>query len=108
MTAITDAQYAAMRTWVGTEPTDDELQDRYDRLGNFDKVVLEALEYKLALLSEQPASLTVPGLSISVGQNMTMLEAAIKRFRSSGGLGLDTESAGLGFSVVQITRPDYR
>lgn len=92
-----------IRSWVGDEPTTVELQEIYDETGDYDQVVRRTLRRKLALLTESPASLSVPGLSISNGQNIISLEGLLKRFDNEGGTGLvDGESTGTVLGVVAV------
>lgn len=58
--AITDAELAAIRGWVGSEPDDADLGVRWDRLGGVYSVSLEVLRGRLADAVERSA-LTVEG-----------------------------------------------
>jgi hypothetical protein len=98
---LTDEDIAAIKSWVGSEWSTSDIEDRFDRLGNFDEVVLEILNQQIADLSAQPSSFSVPGLSVSQGQNMITLSETIKRFRGAGGL------AGGGTRFIKAFRPDY-
>ena len=85
-------QIAVVRSWVGSEPSTTELQRYYARTASADAVVREVLRTRLVELTQEPASISVPGLSISNGQNIISLEALLKRFDQEGGTGLDTGS----------------
>jgi TolA-binding protein len=100
-TVLTDEDYAAIHVWVGSEWSESDMDDRFDRLQDVDEVVLEILNQQIADLSASPSSVSFPGLSISNGQNMLSLQETLKRFRAQGG---GTSS------LVQfrpIFRPDY-
>jgi hypothetical protein len=101
MAVLTDDDIAAIHAWVGSEWSDSDIEDRFDRLEDVDEVILEILNQQIADLAAQPSSFSVPGLSISNGQNMLSLEATLKRFRGQGGL------AGGAVRFIQMTRPDY-
>lgn len=77
-----------MRSWVGTQPTDADLNLRYDALGDVDEVIEEVLREQLALLREEPASVSLPsGLSRSNGENIKSLQAAIDELQKEGASG---------------------
>jgi hypothetical protein len=103
--ALTDDQFATIRSWVGEGPTEDQIEEAYLRNGSYDGAVLELLRVQESALLAQPSSLTVPGLSISNGQNLISLEALMRRLRAEG-TGLDKVSSGTG--TYKIVRPDYR
>jgi hypothetical protein len=90
---LTDEDIAAIKSWVGSEWSTSDIEDRFDRL--------EILNQQIADLSAQPSSFSVPGLSVSQGQNMITLSETIKRFRGAGGL------AGGGTRFIKAFRPDY-
>lgn len=101
MAALTDEDIAAIKSWVGSEWSDSDIEDRFDRLEDVDEVVLEILNQQIADLSAQPSSFSVPGLSITQGQNMITLSETIKRFRGHGGL------SGGATRFIRAFRPDY-
>lgn len=103
--AITDDAIAVIRSWVGSTWDEDDISDRFDRLGSYDATVLEILNQQMADLELQPASFSVPGLSISNGQNMVSLGETIKRFRASS-TGLDTDTI-KAVRFVPSVRPDH-
>lgn len=93
-----------IRVWVGDSLPTTYLEDLYDSLSpnsSWDSVVVHALQREIALASEQPASFSVPGLSLSWGQQVMYLQDTLKRFMDSGGMGLDPEgTAPLGGVLV--------
>ena len=105
--ALTADELTAIRAWVGNEPTDAELNERYDRLESLDAVVEETLEAKLALLLEQPSSVSLPsGLSVTITQNMTEMRQTLKRFKNT--TSLDDPIAGDIPGVSKLHRADRR
>jgi hypothetical protein len=105
---MTEEELAAIRSWVGPGPTDEALEEAYARLGSFDAVVEEMLRVQYTDLISQPSSLSVPGLSISNGQNLTALENLYKRFKNQGGTGLDDPDTTPGPGVYHLVRQDLR
>src|SRR4249919_3614218 len=105
---MTEDELAAIRSWVGPGPTDEALEEAYERLGSFDAVVEEMLRKQYTDLISQPSSLSVPGLSISNSQNITGLEHLIKAFKNQGGTGLDDPDVTPGPGVVHLVREDVR
>lgn len=100
---LSDEQSQVVRSWVGTSPTQDELDELYDQFNSVDKVVEMTLRARLAEYTSQPASLSVPGLSISNQQNITSLENLIKKFEANGGTGIDNSSVA-GVRVSRLKR----
>lgn len=84
-------QLAVIRSWIGDEPGDTELQRVFARTNSADALVREVLRGRLVALTQEPASFSVPGLSISNGQNIISLEGLLKKFDNDGGTGLDTD-----------------
>lgn len=105
---MTDDELAVLRSWVGPGPTDEALEEAYERLGSFDAVVEEYLRTSYVELLSQPTSLSVPGLSISNSQNITGYEHLIKAFRNQGGTGLDDPDTTPGPGTTKLVRPDLR
>jgi hypothetical protein len=101
--ALSDETLLVLRTWVGDDPTDSYLEDLYAALGSYDEVVRAVINRKIAVLAEQPSSISVPGLSISNGQQLMALQELLKRFNSSGGTGLDADSS-TGLSFGRLVR----
>lgn len=106
---LTDAEWEVVRAWVGQEPTDDEIDARYDRFGNIDRVIEETLRDKLSKLIEQPESFTLnDGTSMSTGANMTALQEMLHLFIARGGSEPDTEEDIPGeMQIVKISRGHY-
>lgn len=93
-----------MRQWLGDEePTDTELQTIFGVFKSYDETVLYFLNKRMADLSLEPASLSVPGLSISHSSDLEALRSLIKEFKASGGTGLDSEQS-VGFTVSKLVR----
>lgn len=101
--ALLAEEELVIRTWVGDDPTASELEDLYTVLGTWDEVVRATLRRKIALLTEEPSSLSVPGLSVSNGQQIMSLQQLLKDFNNSGGTGLDSEST-MGLNTGHIVR----
>lgn len=85
-----------IRGWVGSEPADSTLNTLYDQYLNHDEVVVYILRSRIAELSLEPSSVTVPGLSISHGSDLQAAQDALKNFMSSGGTGLEVTAYGVG------------
>jgi len=106
MTPLTADQELALRVWVGDDPTLEYLQSIYDLTESLNETVVYVLNRKIALASEEPASLSVPGLSISWGNQLQNLQQLLKSFLATPGL---DEGYNLGaFTVGQLTRPSTR
>lgn len=106
--AITDDAIAVIKSWVGSGWDEDDISDRFDRLGSYDATVTEILNQQIADLAAQPSSLSVPGFSISQGQNMSTLKDTLERFLATGGTGIDDEVDGVKpVRFIQGFRPDY-
>lgn len=100
---LSSNELEVVRSWVGNEPTDGDLNARYDRLGTAALTIDEVLRYQLAVLLEQPASLSTPdGLSVSVGENMRVLQDRLKTFR------LTVAGASGAPGVSRLYRPEER
>jgi hypothetical protein len=108
MAALTEDDIAAIKSWVGSGWSEDDIEERYARLQDQDEVVLEILNQQIADVNAQPTSFSVPGLSISNGQQAQYLGETIKRFNASGGLD-DEANGGTGGPVkfLKAFRPDY-
>lgn len=101
--ALSADQELIVRSWVGDDPTTSYLEDLYDVVGSWDEVVRTTLRRKIALLSEDPSSISVPGLSVSNSQNLQAMQQTLKDFNNSGGTGLDEDST-MGMGTGRITR----
>lgn len=91
MPPITTEQFLVLRVWIGDDTviSDSDVQAYYDELQSFDATVRAILTKQLSDLLRDPSQITVPGLSISQGQNITGMQQLIKDFNSAGGTGLD-------------------
>jgi len=96
-----------IRTWIGDDLEVSYLEDLYANLASWDQVVISALRRKIAVAAAQPASISVPGLSISWGQQLTYLRQTLTDFMNGSGLGLDEEST-MGVIVGHLVRPRRR
>jgi hypothetical protein len=97
---------ATIRDWVGPDPTDDELEARYVRVGSYDRVVETELRHQISELASQPSSVTVPGLSVTFGQQLQAKMDILKSFLFTG-TGLDED--GYGTVVIhRLNRRDFR
>lgn len=102
-----DDDYTVIRSWVGDEPTDDELEERFERLNKVNMVIEETMRRQLAVLISQPASTTLnDGTSISIDANIQALRETLRRFLAQGGLREDELPNTVGF--VKIFRPNQR
>ena len=102
--ALSADQELIIRTWVGDDFEASYLEDLYAALGNWDDVVRAAIRRKIAILSEDPTSISVPGLSISNGQQVVALQDLLDRFDAEGGTGLEDAVAGM--TVAKLVRAD--
>lgn len=89
---LTAENRVLVRGWVGAEPDDAALDALYDQFLNHDAVVDHVLRNRIATLSLEPSSVTVPGLSISHGSDLQALQELYKNWKASPGLGLEEDS----------------
>lgn len=108
MDELTDAEEMIIRAWVGDDVDISILQERYNRLGDIDEVILEELNSQLANLLSQPTSISVDGISISTGSNVSGLRDRLKDFRAVGGTGVDDTAPSGGIAVHKLVRHDTR
>lgn len=95
-----------LRQWVGTEPDDASLEALYVVYENYDEVVLNVLNTRLAELTLELGSVTVPGVSISHSTDLEALKLLLKNFRNGGGTGLeDSFEGGFRTQSIQINYP---
>lgn len=107
--ALTEAELSAIRSWVGDAVEDAVLDERYDRLGDLDEVVLEQLRHRQAvLINDEPGVFVVDGMTINQADNMRSLDGLIEEFLGAGGLGLDDTPPSGGGGVTQIVRESLR
>lgn len=77
---LTEQEIAFLRAEVGSDPPDEQLQDRMDRLGSVLQVADEILRERLANLVAAPASLNVPGvIGVNTAANITALQKQLGR-----------------------------
>ena len=108
MATITAGEEAVLRSFVGDEVLLSDLQSRYDRLEDFDEVVLEVLRHQLSeFVSDGSAVIVIDGITINNTENIRALRQQIKDFESNGGTGLE-EPTTLGAQVRRLTRPPLR
>lgn len=62
MSLLTDANLAYLHAELGADADEDDLQDRYDRLGSVVAVADEVVRGRLADLLAKPASVTLTGV----------------------------------------------
>ena len=105
--ALSAEELHAIRQWVGDTPDDSVLNVVYGYEATFDGTVMYVLNMRLASLSAEPGSITVPGLSVSHSTDLEALKLLISRFQNSGGTGLDEEPmfTGIGFSTIRRNFP---
>lgn len=100
---MTDDERAEIRTWVGAEPTDAELDAIWARLEDVGDVVRAVLRRRLADLVASPASVTIPGeVSVNTAANIKALQDRLALVDDTYGPG-----GGLGLARV-VPAPDMR
>lgn len=102
---LTDDNWEVIRAWVGPSPTDEEIEGRFDRFQDVDRVIEETLRNKLSLLIEQPASFTTSdGTSLSTDANIAALREMLRMFIARGGSrAIETSVPGT-VQIVKISR----
>ncbi len=60
--ALTETDLAYLRSELGTEIDEGNLEDRHDRLGSVTAVALEVIRERLATVLANPTSFTIPGV----------------------------------------------
>lgn len=97
---LSTSEMLVVRSWVGTTPTDVQLNERFDRLGTVEDTVEETLRAQLSELLGQPASLSLPsGLSVNYGENIRSIKEKLSDIKKViGGSG----------GITRLYRPDYR
>lgn len=76
---MTTDDLAWVRADVGRNPTDDDLNARYDRIHGKAGVALEVWRSRLADFTASPASLGADGLSIGAGANIEAIQKRINK-----------------------------
>lgn len=103
--ALSADQLRVIRTWVGDEPTEAYLNELYTQFALCDEVVRASIRRKIALLTEQPSSISLPGgLSISNGQQLISLQQTMRDFNNAGGTGLDEDTTVGGIQTAKLVR----
>lgn len=105
---LAEADLLVIRSWVGATPTDDAIEDKYDRLGTIDGVIIEVLVEKEQALIDQPSSISSPdGSSISFTSNLQAIRTKIRDFQKLGGTAGSADEAPQS-NLVRFYRRDYR
>jgi hypothetical protein len=75
MAELSETQLAWLHSEVGTRLTDEQLQERYDRLGSVRDVALEALRERRTELIDSPLDVSVVGVaSVNNAENVKAIE----------------------------------
>ena len=75
---LTDAQYAYLKSQLGPEPSRQDLDVRYARLGTVRDVAVEVLRERRAALVADPLSLTINGVAtVATVENVRAIERQI-------------------------------
>lgn len=91
-----DTALHVIRSWVGSNPSDTDLETRFDRLTDAQLVALEVLRERRADLVSNPAQFAVSGdYSQSTGKNIDALDADIVRLERLTGTGVDVVRTGV-------------
>lgn len=98
MAALTEGELALARAELGTTMNEDDLQERYDRLGDVNAAVSEVLRQRLSDLLLDPASFNTPDYGQSTSENIKALQAQLERVGGTAG------TVG-GLSTVRIVSP---
>lgn len=99
--ALTLNELAVVRSYVGSEPPIDDLQETHERLGSVQGVVEEVLRRRLADLQAKPAQFSVAGeYSQSTAENIRSLKEMLDRVGAELGPG--------GTSLARIIPPPPR
>lgn len=101
--ALSEAELADIRMEVGatSPPTDDDLEEIYDRRLSVKDTILEVLTKRLADYLANPAQFIVPGeYGQNVAANIDALEKQIERVRS-GNFGLAAGAIGRAIPMVR-------
>lgn len=106
--ALSRADLATIRSFVGSAPADDELVARYDRLGSPAAVALEVLRERLADVVANPLQWSADGdYSENRTGNIGPLQALIDAVAAVVAEETGEPVAGA-LAVSQLTRPDPR
>lgn len=104
---LTDSDLALVRSHVGpAPPSDDDLNDAYDRLGSVAAVALEVLRTRLGALTAGPAVLSIAGqMSVDSRWTIDLLQAKIAELELDVGVVAGDTTAGV-LGVVDLVRTD--
>jgi hypothetical protein len=107
--ALSDAEWAAAQSWIGTAEQRSTFEARYDRLdSDLDAAIREALLSLVTVTASQPGSISLPsGLSISVGENIRTWREVLAMFLRQGGTDAVPE-ADTGTKFYKRVRPQSR
>jgi hypothetical protein len=99
MTTLSAEEELILRVWVGDDVSNSYLESLYDAMApdsSWDAVVVGTLRHQIALAAGQPQSFSVPGLSLSWGQQVDALNQMLDDFLMTSGTGLDGEDGTMG------------
>lgn len=105
----TSDELAYARSWIGELESDADFDARLDRLlltydvreEAVDAAIEEAIRARLAVLTmDQPANMSIQGISVGFGANISDLRAALKEFSATKGT--------MKYGVAQLEREDVR
>ena len=85
MAFLTEAQLAVARVDLGTDMNEDDLQERYDRIGDLTLAIIEVVRQRLADLLAAPADFKTPDYSQNTIKNIDMYEQILHRLKSDFG-----------------------
>jgi hypothetical protein len=107
---LTDEELAYIRSEVGATPDDDDLQERYERLGSVTDVIVEVLRGRRAAFVNAPASVNVPGeIAVNTSANITALDRQLDRLLAGDEApGDGVEPAGPVVNRVPLSAPPRR
>lgn len=96
MATLTDDQLVYLHDHLGADADETDAQDRYDRLGDLDAVIVEMLKRRISDLSNTPAQFSVSGeYSQNTSENLKALQTKLADFKG-------------GLSTVRIVKPAAR
>lgn len=94
---LTADQLRYLHDHLGASADEDDLQERYTRLGDLGLVVVEVLQRRLADLAATPAQFSVSGeYSQNTAENIKLLTSKLADFAAGDTVG--------GMSVVRVAR----
>lgn len=103
--ALTEAQVAEIRQWVGDSPVTADLDAIFARDGSVRAVVLDVLRRRRANLAAAPKSLAIPGEFSQSNRDVKELDGLLDAFEDAT---LETEVVGSSTQrVKRLVRPYY-